>query len=76
MQSPELRVLVQAGVLDPFPGWIRDGLSARDAWREVLEREPVGGVLCGDDSNLYTRLPVLLAVRRKITDRGFSSRGA
>ena len=65
-ESPELRVLVQAGLLDSFPAWIRDGMSARNAWREVLEGEPVEGVLCGDDSNLYTRLPVLLAVRRKI----------
>ena len=65
-ESPELRVLVQAGLLDSFPDWIRNGVSARDAWREVLEREPVDGVLCGDDSNLYTRLPVMLAVRRKI----------
>jgi hypothetical protein len=62
----ELRVLVQAGFLDSFPDWIRDGVRARNAWREVLEREPVEGVLCGDDSNLYTRLPVLLAARRKI----------
>ncbi len=65
-ESPELRVLVQAGLLDSFPDWIRNGVSARDAWREVLEREPVDGVLCGDDSNLYTRLPVMLAARRKI----------
>jgi hypothetical protein len=65
-ESPELRVLLEAGLLDSFPGWIRDGLSARNAWREVLDREPVCGVLCGDDSNLYTRLPVLLAARRKI----------
>jgi hypothetical protein len=63
---PELQVLVQSGLFDSFPGWIRDGLSARNAWREVLEAEPVAGVLCGDDSNLYTRLPVLLAARRKI----------
>jgi hypothetical protein len=62
----ELRVLSRAGVLDSFPRWIRDGLSARNAWREVLEREPVSGILCGDDSNLFTRLPVLLAARRKI----------
>jgi hypothetical protein len=41
-------------------------VSARDAWREVLEREPVEGVLCGDDSNLYTLLPVLLAALRNI----------
>jgi hypothetical protein len=65
-ESPELRVLLEAGLLDSFPGWIRDGLSARNAWREVLDRERVCGVLCGDDSNLYTRLPVLLAARRKI----------
>ena len=65
-ESPELRILVQAALLEPFPDWIRDGMSARNAWREVLEREPVEGVLCGDDSNLYTRLPVLLAARRKL----------
>jgi hypothetical protein len=63
---PDLRVLSDAGVLDPVADWIRDGLSVRDAWREVLEREPVCGVLCGDDSNRYTLLPVLLAARRKI----------
>lgn len=70
-ESPELRVLVQAGILDSFPYWIRDGMSARDAWRNVLECEPVEGVLCGDDSNLYTRLPVLLAARRKINTVDF-----
>ena len=64
--SPELRGFSQAGLLDLFPAWLRDGLRVRDAWREVLEREPVCGVLCGDDSNLYTRLPVLLAATRKI----------
>ena len=65
-ESQELRVLVQAGLLDSFPVWIRSGVSARDAWNEVLEHEPVEGVLCGDDSNVYTRLPVTLAARRKI----------
>jgi hypothetical protein len=64
--SPGFQILFEAGVFDSFPAWIRDGLCARDAWRNVLEREPVCGVLCGDDSNLYTRLPVLLAARRKI----------
>jgi hypothetical protein len=65
-ESPELRLLVQASLLDSFPDWIRNGVSARDAWREVLDREPVDAVLCGDDSNLYTRLPVMLAARRNI----------
>ena len=69
--SADLRMLLQAGVLDDFPNWVRDGLCARNAWWAVLEREPVCGVLCGDDSNLYTRLPVLLAARRKIATVDF-----
>lgn len=63
---PELDVLNRAGILDPVAGWIRSGLAVRDAWSEVLQREPVQGVLCGDDTNPYTRLPVLLAARRGI----------
>jgi hypothetical protein len=64
--SPELNILLRAGVLDPFPRWIRDGLRVRDAWRGVFDREVISGVLCGDDSNRYTRLPVLIAARRNI----------
>jgi hypothetical protein len=71
MSSPESRMLVQAGVLNTFPAWIRNGIGVRDAWREVIEREPVCGVLCGDDSNLYTRLPVFLAAARKIPTLDF-----
>lgn len=64
--SPEMSILARAGVLAILPKWLRDGLCARDAWSAVMEHEPVCGVLCGDDSNLYTRLPVLLAAKRKI----------
>jgi hypothetical protein len=71
MDIPELRTLAQAGIFDSFPARIRDGIDARDAWREVLAREPVQSVLCGDDSNLYTRLPVLLAANRKIPTLDF-----
>ncbi|MFZ0955487.1 MAG: hypothetical protein WAN60_04040 [Candidatus Sulfotelmatobacter sp.] len=68
---PEFDVLASAGVLDGFPGWFQSGLRARNAWRKVIEREPVCGVLCGDDSNLYTKLPVLLAARRGIRTADF-----
>jgi hypothetical protein len=64
--SPELGALLRAGVFDSFPRWFRYGLCARNAWLTVLDREPVCAVLCGDDSNMYTRLPVVLAARRKI----------
>lgn len=66
VSSQEIRVLSQTGILDSFPDWLRAGVRMRTAWRQVLEHEPVCGVLCGDDSNPYTRLPVLLAARRKI----------
>jgi hypothetical protein len=64
--TPELQALCRVGILDALPMWLRNGISARDAWKEVLDCEPVCGVLCGDDSNFYTRLPVLLAAARKI----------
>lgn len=68
---PEFAVLSEAGKFDGFPAWFQSGLSARNAWRKVMEREPVCGVLCGDDSNLYTKLPVLLAARRGIRTADF-----
>jgi hypothetical protein len=67
----EFKVLSKAGVFEQFASWFRDCLRTRNAWREVLEREPVQGVLCGDDSNIYTRLPVLLAARRQISTVDF-----
>jgi hypothetical protein len=68
---PEFAVLSRANMFDGFPGWFRAGLRARNAWRKVIEREPVCGVLCGDDSNLFTRLPVMLAARRGIRTADF-----
>ena len=60
-QIPELAVLISAGRLDFIPDLLRNGLAMRDAWRGVLATEQVTAVLCGDDSNRYTRVPVLLA---------------
>jgi hypothetical protein len=63
-EIPEVDLLSRAGVLDPFERWFRTGLAVRDAWRCVLDHEPVTAVLCGDDSNWYTRLPVMLGRMR------------
>ncbi len=60
-QIPELAVLISAGRLDFIPGLLRHGLTMRDAWRGVFATEQVTSVLCGDDSNRYTRVPVMLA---------------
>jgi hypothetical protein len=61
---PEFDVLNRLGHFDSFPNRLRHGIQVRDAWRNVLDREPVQGVLCADDSNPYTRIPLLLARER------------
>ncbi len=64
LKVPEFKVLASLGHFSDFPQRIGRGLEVRDAWRNVFDREPVEAVLCGDDSNPYTHIPLLLAVRR------------
>lgn len=59
--TKEFRILDCLGYLNNFSRWFRHGLEVRDAWRTVLDTEPVQAVLCADDSNPYTRIPLLLA---------------
>ena len=54
------------GVLDRIPGLMRWGIAVRDAWSQVFKSETVLGCLCADDSNPYTRLPLILARNRGI----------
>jgi hypothetical protein len=70
-QNPGLEMLQRLGVFDTFPAFFADGLAVRNAWRVVLAREPVCGVLCGDDSNVNTLLPVWLAARRGLPTLDF-----
>ena len=64
MQNQILSVLIRSGALDSFPKFLRDGLMIRDAWLQVFEREPVRAVLCADEANLPTRIPLLIAAQR------------
>jgi hypothetical protein len=68
---PEIGLLFRAGLLEVFPNHLRDGLTIRNAWRKVLSEERITAVMCGDDSNIYTRLPVLLARQRGIPTLDF-----
>ncbi len=54
------------GLFDRIPGLMRWGIAVRDAWNQVFESETVVGCLCADDSNPYTRLPLILAANRGI----------
>ncbi|MGC2172009.1 MAG: hypothetical protein WA555_03085 [Candidatus Sulfotelmatobacter sp.] len=60
----ELEILNRLGYMDGFLQRFRHGFEVRDAWRNVLDTEPVQAVLCADDSNPYTRIPLLLAHTR------------
>jgi hypothetical protein len=68
---PEIDLLFRAGQLESFPHHLRDGLTIRNAWRKVLSEERISAVMCGDDSNIYTRLPVLLARQQGIPTLDF-----
>ncbi|MGB7600043.1 MAG: hypothetical protein WBM24_07040 [Candidatus Sulfotelmatobacter sp.] len=62
--TAEFEILNRLGFLDAFPQRFRHGFEVRDAWRNVLDTEPIQAVLCADDSNPYTRIPLLLAQTR------------
>jgi len=68
---PEIELLLRADLLESFSNHLRDGLAIRNAWRNVLSHERIVAVMCGDDSNLYTRLPVLLARQQGIPTLDF-----
>jgi len=61
---PEIRTLDELGWFRGFPKRLLQGLEIRDAWRNVLDHEPVQSVICADDSNPYTHIPLLLAAQR------------
>ena len=54
------------GVLGRIPELMRWGIAVRDAWNQVFTSESVLACLCADDSNPYTRLPLILAKNRGI----------
>jgi hypothetical protein len=65
-KHPAFRLPAQIGVLHKGLGWLRWGITVRDAWNRVLETRSVVACLSADDSNPYTRIPLLLAEQREI----------
>jgi len=65
-QAQDPALTYAAGLFADLPRALRNGLRIRDAWRKVFERESISAVLCGDENNPYTRLPVLLARKRGV----------
>ena len=65
--NPEMSVLMRAGVFSEVTKMLRDGLAIRNAWLGVFEKETVGAVLCTDDTNPYTLIPLLIARKRGLS---------
>jgi hypothetical protein len=64
MGAEEYSAANEAGIMDRIPGLMRWGIAVRDAWNQVFESDAIAGCLCADDSNPYTRLPLILAKSR------------
>ena len=62
----EISLLDRSGAFSEITKILRDGLAIRDAWLGVFERDRVSAVLCTDDTNPYTHLPLLIARERGI----------
>lgn len=61
-----LALLARAGCFNSVPDWLQQGLAIRDAWREVFASQPVASVLCADEMNWHTGLPLLIARSRNL----------
>jgi hypothetical protein len=58
-----------AGVIGAFcrmPSLLRWALALRTAWARVFEMENIAGCLCADDTNPYSRIPLILAKKQAI----------
>jgi len=64
VRNSEISLLARAGAFSDITKILRDGLAIRDAWLGVFERERVSAVLCTDDTNPYTHMPLLIARQR------------
>jgi hypothetical protein len=65
-EHPAFRLPVHLEILKKGRRWLRWGLAVRDAWMRVFEMREVLSCLSADDSNPYTRIPLLLAEQRGI----------
>lgn len=64
--QPDFSVAIELGILKDAKRWLRWGMVVRDAWRQVFEKRPIIGCLSADDTNPYTRIPLLLALQNGI----------
>ena len=64
--TEEFKLAAAAGVFGRIHVLLRWGIGARDGWNQVFETENVMACLCADDTNPYTRIPLILAKKSGI----------
>jgi hypothetical protein len=62
----EFEIAEASGVLAILESRLTWGLAVRDAWTAVFDSEKITACLCADDSNPYSRLPLIIAKNRGI----------
>jgi len=65
-ESDDMACAAKAGMWEYVPTHLQQGIHLRETWQNVLDTEPIIGVLCGDDLNYHTRLPLMLAQKRSL----------
>jgi len=63
---PAFQVPAQLRILDKASRYLRWGITIRDAWIRVFDECDIVSCLSADDSNPYTKIPLLLAEQRHI----------
>jgi hypothetical protein len=61
---PEFVAAEAMGALGRFPSLLRWGLAIRDAWNHLLDVEEITACFSADNSNPYSRVPLILARQR------------
>ena len=61
---PEFSMACSLGLLDRLHSLLPWGLAIRDSWKNLFDTQPISAVVCADDSNPYSRLPLILAKQR------------
>lgn len=57
----EFQVAASMGLLSRIRSLLPWGIAIRDAWNELFQAENISACLSADDSNPYTRIPLLLS---------------
>ena len=61
-----LGLATKLGMFEGFGSLLQSGLRVREAWHEVIAREPITALLSADEHNRFTRFPIVLARTRKL----------